>query len=164
MKQSGRCGAGGHIEIERKFLVRDDSWRPLAAGVICRQGYLSSARERTVRVRAIGGEGYLTVKGIACGAARLEYEYEIPCEDACAMLAQLCEKPLIEKIRYRVPVAGSVWEIDEFLGANRGLVVAEIELESEGQAVEPPPWAGEEVTGDPRYFNSSLGRHPFSEW
>lgn len=152
------------MEIERKFLTRGQAWKAQARGTRCRQGYLNSAKERTVRVRTVEGRGYLTVKGIVIGATRSEYEYEIPVTDAKEMLADLCEKPLIEKNRYRVRVGKFTWEIDEFLGENRGLVVAEVELESEDQAFEKPDWAGEEVTGDPRYFNANLIKKPFTRW
>lgn len=153
-------------EIEKKFLVKGDAWKTLAAGVKYRQGYLNSVKERTVRVRTIGGKGYLTVKGIATGATRSEYEYEIPAADADAMLTDLCEKPLIEKNRYKIRTGQGhhVWEIDEFFGKNQGLVVAEIELKGEQEAFQKPDWIGEEVTGDPRYFNSNLISHPFTRW
>lgn len=150
-------------EIERKFLVRDDAWRGLATGIACRQGYLSTVRGRTVRVRTMGGRGFLTVKGFSTGASRPEYEYEIPVADATALLA-MCEQPLVEKVRYRIPRGDVVWEIDEFEGVNRGLVVAEIELAAENQAFALPEWIGAEVTGDPRYYNSSLVARPFSIW
>ncbi len=152
------------IEIERKFLVTGDAWRAGARGVFYRQGYLSAAKERTVRVRIAGSRGFLTIKGESAGAARAEYEYEIPAADAREMLDNLCEKPLVEKTRYTVEFAGRQWEIDEFAGENEGLIVAEIELPDEHVHVELPPWAGREVTGDPRYFNSSLARSPWCSW
>ena len=151
-------------EIERKFLVKEEAWKALAKGTSYRQGYLNSIKERTVRVRTIADKGYLTVKGISTGATRSEYEYEIPAADADAMLTDLCEKPLIEKNRYKIHIGNHVWEIDEFFGENRGLVVAEVELTSENQAFQKPKWIGEEVTGDPRYFNSNLIKHPFTKW
>lgn len=150
-------------EIERKYLVRGDAWRALAAGVRYRQGYLSTVKERTVRVRTVGERGYLTVKGITVGATRKEFEYEIPAADAASLL-ELCEQPLVEKVRYKIPIGGLTWEVDEFEGVNRGLIVAECELASEDQRVELPAWIGEEVTGDPRYFNSNLIAHPFTTW
>jgi CYTH domain-containing protein len=152
------------IEIERKFLLKDDSWRSSAKGTKYRQGYLNSARERIVRVRTIDDKGFLTVKGMTKGAARIEYEYEIPTFEATAMLDDLCEKPLIEKNRYKIEYKGFIWEVDEFFGANQGLIVAEVELESEDQDYEKPIWIGEEVTGDPKYFNSNLIQHPFTNW
>ncbi len=126
--------------------------------------HLSSVKERTVRVRTAGDKGFLTIKGITVGASRSEYEYEISVADANEMLDQLCERPLIEKIRYRIPHAGLMWEIDEFDGENRGLISAEVELKNEHQPVEFPGWIGEEVTGDPRYFNANLVAKPFTKW
>ena len=152
------------MEIERKFLVQDNSWRILASGTQYRQGYLNSAKERTVRVRTIDDKGFLTIKGITTGASRIEYEYEIPAADADAILTDLCEKPLIEKSRYKIDYEGFVWEVDEFFGENQGLIVAEVELESEDQKFEKPEWIGDEVTGDPKYFNSNLINNPYLKW
>ncbi|MBW2064784.1 MAG: CYTH domain-containing protein [Deltaproteobacteria bacterium] len=151
-------------EIERKFLVRNDSWRSLARGTRYRQGYLNSAKERIMRVRTIDDKGFLTIKGITRGASRLEFEYDIPVADAERMLDELCERPLIEKNRYRIEYKGLVWEVDEFFGENQGLIVAEVELEGEEQGFEKPDWIGEEVTGDPKYFNSNLIQHPYTKW
>ena len=151
------------LEIERKYLVMEGAWRD-QKGKKYRQGYLSSAKERTVRVRIIEDKGYLTIKGVSRGAVRVEYEYEIPGAEAEAMLAGLCEKPLIEKIRRKIEFKGFVWEVDEFLGVNQGLLLAEVELESEGQAFVKPEWVGEEVTGTPKYFNANLIHHPFKKW
>ena len=151
-------------EIERKFLVKGDAWRSLAKGTACRQGYLNSAKERTVRIRTINDRAFLTIKGLTVGATRSEYEYEIPVADCNAMLDAMAEKPIIEKQRYKVPFAGLTWEIDEFIGENVGLIVAEVELTSEDQAFQKPEWIGGEVTGDPRYFNSNLIKHPFTRW
>ncbi|MBT8374143.1 MAG: CYTH domain-containing protein [Deltaproteobacteria bacterium] len=152
------------IEIERKFLLLNDTWRSLAKGTKYRQGYLNSTKERTVRVRTIDDSGYLTIKGPSKGATRVEYEYDIPEKDATAMLDDLCERPIIEKNRYKIDFAGLIWEVDEFFGENRGLVVAEVELESEGQRFEKPDWIGDEVTGDPKYFNSNLVINPYIKW
>lgn len=152
------------IEIERKYLIASEDWRELAEGIDYRQGYLSTVKERTVRVRTVGDKGFLTIKGISTGASRIEYEYEVPVDDAHEMLDELCERPLIEKRRSKVSYAGLNWEIDEFFGENVGLIVAEVELEDEDQAIDLPSWIGEEVTGDPRYFNSSLVSNPFSTW
>jgi CYTH domain-containing protein len=149
-------------EIERKFLVREGSWRN-EKGTRYRQGYLSSVKERVVRVRTINDKGYLTIKGLTVGASRLEFEYEIPPQDT-DLLLEICEKPLIEKIRFKVEEKGFVWEIDEFLGKNKGLIVAEVELESENQDFPKPDWVLDEVTGDPRYFNSNLIKNPFNMW
>ncbi len=151
-------------EIERKFLVKNDEWRGQAAGKRYRQGYLSTVKERTVRVRTAGEKGFLTIKGITVGASRPEYEYEIPVGDADEMLDGLCEKPLIEKTRYRIPDAGLTWEVDEFEGDNAGLITAEVELKDENQSVSLPAWIGQEVTGDPRYFNANLVAKPFTKW
>ena len=151
-------------EIERKFLVKDDAFKKLAKGTRYRQGYLSSTKERVVRVRTIDDKGFLTVKGITTGATRAEYEYEIPAKDADSMLDELCEKPIIEKNRYKVPKGKLVWEIDEFFGENDGLVVAEVELESEAQSFAKPEWVGAEVSGDPKYFNSNLIQNPYKNW
>jgi CYTH domain-containing protein len=151
-------------EIERKFLLENDTWRPGAVGVRYRQGYLSTEKQRTVRVRTAGDKGYLTIKGESVGATRSEYEYTIPLADADEMLDRLCLRPIIEKVRYRIPFAGLTWEVDEFEGENAGLILAEVELQSEEQAVELPGWVGTEVTGDPRYFNSNLIAHPYTGW
>ena len=151
-------------EIERKFLVDGDAWRSLAQGTRYRQGYLSTVKERTVRVRTIAEKGYLTIKGVSKGIARAEFEYEIPVDDANALLDGLCERPLIEKDRYKIPFGGLTWEVDEFFGDNAGLIVAEVELESADQAVDTPPWIGLEVSADPRYFNASLIANPYRNW
>jgi adenylate cyclase len=152
------------VEIERKFLVRGEEWKSLGESVLLRQGYLSSQPERIVRVRIEGDRAMMTIKGRSVGASRGEWEYPLPMEDARVFLDQLCERPIIEKHRYRIVHEGMTWEVDEFMGENAGLVVAEIELESEGQGFEKPEWVGEEVTQDARYFNSNLLRHPFSRW
>jgi adenylate cyclase len=151
-------------EIERKFLVKGDAWRGLAPGKKYRQGYLSTVKERTVRVRTAGDHGYITVKGVSTGASRAEYEYEIPVADANEMLDNLCQRPLIEKTRYRIPQDDVAWEVDEFEGENRGLIVAEVELKDEKQQVALPLWLGKEVTDDPRYFNANLVANPFIKW
>ena len=151
-------------EIERKFLLAGDDWKKLARGVLYRQGYLCSRKERTVRVRTIADKGFLTIKGICSGISRMEYEYEIPLQDADVLLDTLCEKPLIQKKRYKIKFAGFTWEVDEFLADNEGLVVAEIELEREDQLFDKPAWVGREVSGDPDYFNSSLIKNPYKNW
>ncbi len=151
-------------EIERKFLLADEGWRGLAEGIEYRQGYLCASKERSVRVRIAGGKGYLTIKGATIGASRSEYEYAIPLDDARMILDDLCPQPLIEKKRYSISFRGFTWEIDEFFGLNAGLIVAEIELETEDQPFERPSWIGEEVTGDPRYYNAALSTAPFSTW
>jgi CYTH domain-containing protein len=151
-------------EIERKFLLSGDDWKKLARGVRYRQGYLCSTKERTVRVRTIADKGFLTIKGLNTGISRMEYEYEIPLKDANVLLDMLCEKPLIQKKRSTIKVAGFTWEVDEFFGDNQGLIVAEIELETEDQLFEKPDWIGREVSGDPRYFNSCLIKNPYKNW
>jgi len=151
-------------EIERKFLVKGDAWRGQDVGKRYRQGYLSTVKEHTVRVRTVGDKGFLTVKGINTGATRAEFEYEIPVVDANEMLDNLCERPLIEKTRYRIRLGGLLWEVDEFEGENRGLVTAEVELKDESQSVPLPGWIDREVTGEPRYFNANLVARPFSRW
>ena len=152
------------VEIERKFLLAGDGWRKLGEPVLLRQGYLSSNPDRTVRVRIEGATGTMTIKGRSVGATRSEWEYEIPLDEAGELLDRLCEQPVIEKHRRRIAFGAHIWEVDEFLGANQGLVVAEIELEFEEQQFDKPEWIGEEVTHDRRYFNSSLIRQPFSAW
>ncbi len=151
-------------EIERKFLVRGEAWRALDPGVSYRQGYLSTEAARSVRVRIAGARGFLTLKGASTGASRAEYEYEIPVADAQEIFDTLCLRPRIEKVRRRIDYRGRVWEVDEFFGDNRGLVIAEVELTEVDQEVALPDWVGEEVTGDPRYYNANLVRHPYSAW
>ena len=152
------------IEIERKFLVAGDGWRqPPERQTRFSQGYLSRDPARTVRVRAAGPRAFLTIKGATRGATRAEFEYEIPTADAQALLA-LCDGPVVEKIRHLCVVDGMTWEVDEFLGANAGLVVAEIELQAEDQPFTRPAWLGAEVTGDARYVNANLAVRPFTTW
>lgn len=150
------------LEIERKFLVKGDGWRK-GAPTLFRQGYLNLDKNRTVRIRIFGDKAVLTVKGPTEGLTRSEFEYEVPVDDAAEML-KLCEGGVIEKNRWLFPHGEHVWEIDEFLGENKGLVVAEIELTSEGETFEKPDWVGEEVSHDPRYFNSYLSEAPYTQW
>ncbi len=152
-------------EIERKFLLRSDSWRARVESSerVC-QGYLVADGVRSVRVRTKGGRGFLTIKGALSGLARPEFEYTIPLADAVALLESLCARPQIDKTRHHVRHAGMLWEIDEFHGDNAGLIVAEVELASVDQTVALPDWAGAEVTGDRRYYNSQLAVRPFSQW
>ena len=151
-------------EIERKFLIGNDSWREGASGTTYRQGYLSTVKERTVRVRIINEKGFLTIKGITIGVTRMEFEYEIPASEATEMLDELCKNPIIEKTRYKISHAGLTWEVDEFAGVNQGLIVAEVELKNEDQTIVLPLWVGEEVSGDPRYFNTNLIANPYTTW
>jgi adenylate cyclase len=152
------------IEIERKFLVNGEAWKDLATGTTYRQGYLSTEKERTVRVRTINDKGFLTIKGLTRGASRAEFEYDIPADDANQLLDELCLKPLIEKKRYKIQHDGLIWEVDAFFGENDGLIVAEVELESEDQVFTKPEWVGAEVTGDPRYYNANLIANPYKNW
>lgn len=152
------------IEIERKFLVIGDDWRHGAVGTEYRQGYLCADHDRTVRVRVAGDQACITIKGGSRGISRMEFEYAIPVDEAMILLVELCEQPVIEKIRYPIEYRGFVWEVDEFLGDNAGLVVAEIELEEVEQAFEKPPWIGAEVSAERRYSNAALARSPFSGW
>ena len=151
------------LEIERKFLVVGTPWKALPRGDLMRQGYILASSERVVRVRIEGDQARLTVKGRMDGIVRGEWEYPIPLNDANALL-KLCEQPLIEKYRYRIPFENMLWELDVFIGINAGLVVAEIELNNETQLFSKPDWIGEEVTYDARYLNSNLIRSPFSVW
>jgi adenylate cyclase len=151
-------------EIERKYLVAGVAWKDGATGTLYRQGYLSTGLERTVRVRIAGGKAFLTIKGANRGIARAEFEYPIPMDDAAEMLDTLCEHPLIEKTRWVIPFKGFTWEVDEFHGENAGLVVAEVELPTAETKPELPPWAGEEVSRDPRYLNANLVKKPFKTW
>ncbi len=149
-------------EIERKFLVLP-AWQPRDQGTYFKQGYLSSVKERVVRVRIAGDKAKLTIKGVTKGVSRAEYEYEIPLDDARELL-DLCEQPLIEKRRHLDEVGGKTFEIDVFLSANQGLIVAELELQSEDEAFDKPAWLGEEVSGDERYYNNNLIAKPFTTW
>ncbi|MDB6171578.1 MAG: adenylate cyclase [Chthoniobacteraceae bacterium] len=151
------------LEIERKFLVKGEAWRAQAEPTDIRQGYLAREERCVVRVRVAGGCAWLTVKSRVVGITRSEYEYEIPYAQGEEMLG-LCAKPIMEKRRHRVAFCGMTWEVDEFLGENSGLIVAEVELTSADQNVTLPEWVGEEVTGDPRYYNSNLLIHPFQQW
>lgn len=151
------------LEIERKFLVHKASFLSSIYGKDMVQGFLLTKKEKTVRVRITGSKATLTVKGETIGSVRPEFEYPIPVEDAREML-NLCERPLIDKCRYEIPWGSLYWEVDVFHGDNEGLVVAEIELPEVDYYIELPEWVGEEVTGDPRYFNSNLIQHPYSVW
>lgn len=152
-------------EIERKFLVKGDFKKFATVQIKIIQGFLSSVRERTVRVRIKGDKGYLTIKGEASdsGVSRFEWEKEIPLQEAEELLA-LCEPGLIDKTRYLVPAGDFIYEVDEFYGDNEGLIIAEIELISESDVYPKPDWLGEEVTGDLRYYNSMLIKNPFTRW
>lgn len=150
-------------EIERKFLVHGSSWKEGASAVAIRQGYLSIGEKGVVRVRVQGDLGFLTIKSRTSGISRAEFEYSIPLRDATALL-MLCVGGLITKTRYHVESAGTSWSVDVFDGASQGLVVAEIELESEDGVFERPDWLGKEVSHDHRYSNSSLSVRPYDTW
>lgn len=152
-------------EIERKFLVKGDFKQDASKGTRITQGYLSSVPERTVRVRIKGDKGFITIKGIgsASGASRFEWEKEIPVAEVESLL-QLCEPGVIDKTRYLVKSGIHTFEVDEFYGDNKGLVVAEVELQSEDESFVKPAWLGKEVTGDPRYYNAALSKKPFTQW
>lgn len=153
------------IEIERKFLLRNDSWRDFADdGQWMRQGYLLGSAKASVRVRVAGNSANINIKSATLDVTRQEYEYPIPVTEANEMLDTLAEGPLIEKTRYHVTHGEHVWEIDVFSGDNAGLVVAEIELEDSQEAFERPPWLGDEVSDDPRYYNVCLVKHPYKDW
>lgn len=153
------------LEIERKFLVRSAAWRSKAQSrELLRQGYLSSGSRCSIRVRVAGEQAWLNLKAKRSGMTRLEFEYPIPLADADEILRELCNGPLLEKYRHRLPAGGHVWEIDEFLGDNAGLIVAEIELPDEAAEFERPDWLGPEVTQDQRYYNFNLASHPYTQW
>lgn len=151
-------------EIERKFLVTSDEYRHLAEPVPYRQGYIAIMIDKVVRIRTVGDKGYITVKARINDTTRKEYEYEIPLTDTLAMLNEVCADGMIEKYRYKISYGGFIWEVDEFQGNNKGLVVAEIELTAENQPFNKPLWVGKEVTGDPRYLNANLVLNPFTKW
>ena len=151
-------------EIERKFLVSNPDILEGLAGTFFHQGYLSTDKDRIVRVRIMGERGVLTIKGIDSGFTRLEYEFEVPVADAQEMLDRLCLPTVIQKHRYLIPYHGFTWEVDVFHGDNEGLIVAEIELSAEDEAFDLPDWIGKEVTEDQRYYNASLVKKPYNSW
>lgn len=150
-------------EIERKFLILNESWKSGAVGVRMTQGYLSFDPDRTVRVRLAGEDAWITIKGRGQGITRSEFEYAIPADDAAELL-KMAVGSVIDKTRFRVAEAGHLWEIDVFHGDNDGLIVAEVELDAADEEVVLPPWVGQEVSDQRRYFNSSLSRQPFKDW
>jgi adenylate cyclase len=153
------------IEIEHKFLLANDDWRKhVVRSTQYRQGYLSSQPTSSIRVRISDERAWLNIKSATIGTHRHEFEYEIPMSDANEILTCLCTKPLVEKTRHFIVIEDNTWEIDEFTGANEGLIVAEIELSEIGQPFTKPSWLGLEVTHDLRYYNNNLARHPYSEW
>lgn len=153
------------LEIERKFLLLDDSWRDrVQRRIEIRQGYLAQDEQRAIRVRIHDEQAHINIKSTEDGIHRHEFEYDIPLEDARALFEHVVQGPVIEKIRHELHVGPHLWEIDEFLGANAPLVVAEIELQRADEPFERPAWLGQEVSTDRRYYNSNLARHPFSQW
>lgn len=152
-------------EIERKFLVKDMSWKALAdEGTGYSQGYLVGSKTASVRIRIQGEKAFINIKSATIDITRQEFEYEIPLVEATEMLETLCEKPLIEKTRYLLKNANHVWEIDVFSGDNEGLIVAEIELTDKDETFSKPAWLGKEVSDDERYYNVCLVKHPFKDW
>lgn len=157
------------IEIERKFLLLNDDWRKRVSHACkIRQGYFFLEGKSSIRIRCVtkgdAGSATINVKQAVVGPQRLEFEYEIPCDEALQMLDTLCEDPLIEKTRHEIHCDDLVWEVDEFAGGNDGLVVAEVELQDAGQTLPLPGWVGREVTDERRYYNMSLVRYPFCDW
>jgi adenylate cyclase len=151
-------------EIERKFLVTGNSFKDQGTPRLLKQGYICNSTFKAVRVRIDNTTGFITIKGATKGITRPEYEYEIPLGDAKELLENFCDPSVIEKVRYEVVVEGYTWEVDEFLGDNAGLIVAEIELNDETETCPKPAWVGEEVTDDPRYLNSNLAKKPYKSW
>jgi adenylate cyclase len=153
------------FEIERKYLVKKDLWEKVKTdeSVLLSQGYLSTDPERTVRIRTSKDKGYVTIKGAVKGISRLEFEYEIPVTEAKEIIEKLTSNA-VEKVRHFITVNGKLWEVDQFLGANEGLIVAEIELQAEDEQFLKPAWVDKEVTEDRRYSNSNLSTRPFKTW
>lgn len=152
-------------EIEHKFLLANDDWRKLVyKSAKYKQGYLSSQPTSSIRVRISANQAWLNIKSATIGTERLEFEYEIPYSDADEIITALCNKPLIEKIRHFVLIEDRIWEIDEFEGENKGLIIAEIELPEAGATFAKPTWLGDEVTDDLRYYNNNLNKHPYNKW
>jgi adenylate cyclase len=152
-------------EVERKFLVEGEAWRDgVTSATHIVQGYIAASATATVRVRIKGEHAYLTLKGATSGIERSEFEYEIPVDDARAMLAKLATGPVIDKVRHLVPVGDHTWEVDIFAGDNAPLVMAEVELAHADEPFELPDWAGQDVSADRRYYNANLAREPYSRW
>ncbi|WP_321528209.1 CYTH domain-containing protein [Sedimenticola selenatireducens] len=153
------------LEIERKYLVINDKWKEnILSKSVLKQGYIANQPNATVRVRIAGEVAYLNIKSATTGITRAEFEYQIPLSDAEQILEQVAEHPFIDKTRYKVQWGSHVWDLDLFAGENQGLIMAEVELNSEDESFELPPWAGKEVSGDPRYYNASLVKHPYTQW
>ncbi|MEY4769185.1 MAG: hypothetical protein RL637_1824 [Pseudomonadota bacterium] len=153
------------IEIEHKFLLVNENWRSLVNHQVnYKQGYLTSEINNSIRIRTADQWAWINIKSATLGNQRQEYEYEIPIADAEEILTTLCHQPLIEKTRYFINDGWHIWEIDEFWGANQGLIIAEIELASQDESFIKPEWVGEEVTNEQKYYNHYLNYHPYSEW
>ena len=152
------------LEIERKFLVQGDGWKSLGTPLLFHQGYLNRNPERSVRVRIEGDMAKLNIKAQRGTLRRIEYEYAIPVKDATFLLEHICEQPTLSKHRTKIIIGDCCWEVDEFHGTNKGLVIAEVELETEEQSFEKPDWIGEDVSDDPRYLNINLIQNPFQNW
>ena len=152
------------IEIERKFLVKDKPFSIAKRSLKINQGYIINEKSKVIRVREKGDDYFLTIKGNNIGISRLEYDFPISKDDAKELIFHFCKTTLIEKTRHYIKYKGHTWEVDEFHGKNNGLIVAEIELESEDEKFEIPDWVGEEVTQDDRYYNMNLAIHPFTSW
>ena len=152
------------LEIERKFLVQGDGWKSLGTPVLFNQGYLNRNPERSVRVRIEGDMAKINIKAQRGTLRRIEYEYAIPVKDATFLLEHVCEQPTLSKHRTKITIGDCCWEVDEFHGTNKGLVIAEVELETEEQSFEKPDWIGEDVSDDPRYLNINLIQNPFQNW
>lgn len=153
------------IEIERKFLVKNDKWKnSVVSESVIKQGYIANQENATVRIRVARGNAHLNIKSATKGIRRAEFEYPIPLEDAEALLREVAQRPYISKTRYKVRCGEHIWDLDLFDGENSGLVMAEVELNDEQESFEMPEWAGEEVSGDPRYYNASLVKNPYTTW
>jgi len=152
------------IEIERKFLVKEKPFSIAKRSLKINQGYIINEKSKVIRVREKGDDYFLTIKGNNIGISRLEYDFPISKEDAKELIFHFCKTTLIEKTRHYIEHKGHTWEVDEFHGKNNGLIVAEIELESEDEKFEIPDWVGEEVTQDDRYYNMNLAIHPYTSW
>jgi len=153
------------VETERKYLVNEAKWSTVnkEEKEVVEQGYILNTTEKTVRVRIYGEKGFITIKGMSEGASRPEFEYEIPVEDARQLLKDFCNS-IVKKVRHKVFYGGKLWEVDEFMGENHGLLMAEIELKNNDEQFDLPNWIDKEVTGDKRYYNAYLSTHPFSRW
>jgi len=153
-----------NTEIERKFIVLNSSYKQLGTSEYCIQGYIRSTKKPFIRIRTIGTQSFLTMKSNINEISRIEYEYKIPNKDAKELLELFCKNSIIEKYRYKIQYKGTLWEVDEFLGDNKGLVIAEVELISENSIFNKPDWIGKEVSSDKRYYNYNLFKHPYNKW